>query len=313
MKRFVFAVILSVLLLNSPAAYTFTVDATERGWYNSDGLHQLYCNTITGRLGYYLTHGDTPLFAIFNSYFVFDLGSLSEVVTDATLRLELDAYESPDPNESFTVYGVTTRIDPDLLMYYGHGSTVGQSFYADLVSGPVYGTGQVSSSDVGGIIEINLSSDAISDINSSGQSLFAIGIALDNIGSADSDEWIRFSLDEQPGTYQLVLSTNGCAPVINKLKPRSCEPTRRIRIIGRGFGDIQGDSVVRVGNKLFDQFSPRIKLWSDTKIKIKIPNYKCEWFEGQESRNTRIWVTVDGIDSNKKLLKTIKPDTCESD
>jgi hypothetical protein len=99
-------------------------------------------------------------------------------------------------------------------------------------------------------------------------------------------------------------------PAIDKLKPRPRDPGQVVRIIGRGFGDTQGNSVVRIGPREFDSTSRRIKLWSETKIKVRIPNYKCGWFKGQDYRLRKVWVTVGGVDSNKKKLKVVKPDTC---
>jgi len=88
------------------------------------------------------------------------------------------------------------------------------------------------------------------------------------------------------------------------------EPGLIVRIIGQNFGDTQGDSIVHIGPKIFDSSSPRIKLWSDTNIRIRLPNYQCGWFNGQSYKYIRVWVTVDGLDSNKKRIKIIKPDTC---
>ena len=99
-------------------------------------------------------------------------------------------------------------------------------------------------------------------------------------------------------------------PVIDEIKRSSFEPGKVIRIIGENFGDSQDDSVVRIGPREFDLTSPRIKLWSDTKIKVRIPNYKCEWFKGEDSRIRKVWVTVCDLDSNKKKLKVIEPDIC---
>ena len=104
-------------------------------------------------------------------------------------------------------------------------------------------------------------------------------------------------------------------PVINRIRRRSPAPEDKIRIIGYGFGDTQGDSVVHVGpNDTYDSTSSRIKLWSDTKIKIKIPfgNKKCSWFKDGdgEYRKRKVWVTVGGVDSNKKTLKVMKLDGC---
>jgi len=111
--------------------------------------------------------------------------------------------------------------------------------------------------------------------------------------------------------FQMTQTTWGePLPVMDKLKAGSREPGEKISIIGYGFGDTQGDSIVHIGNKVVDSSSSRIKLWSDTKIRIKIPNYSCSWFKGKEFRLRKVWVTVDSVDSNRKKLKIMKPDTC---
>ena len=100
-------------------------------------------------------------------------------------------------------------------------------------------------------------------------------------------------------------------PHIEKLKPRKCEPGEKIKIIGSGFGETQGESVVHIGKRTYDSDSRRIKTWSDTRIRIKVPKYRCTWFDGQDYRKEKVWVTVDGVDSNKKRLKVMRPATCE--
>jgi hypothetical protein len=103
-------------------------------------------------------------------------------------------------------------------------------------------------------------------------------------------------------------------PVVNTLKGRPFEPGKTIRIIGYGFGATQGDSVVHIGPNTYDYTSSRIELWSDTKIRIKIPftNKPCEWFKhgDEEYRKKRVWVTVGGVDSNVKKIKVMKPVAC---
>jgi hypothetical protein len=116
------------------------------------------------------------------------------------------------------------------------------------------------------------------------------------------------TVDSEPSEEVSARTTRAFA--IDKLKPRRCEPREEIKIIGYGFGEAQGDSLVHIGKKSFDWSSARIKLWSATKIRIKVPNYKCKWFKGQDYRKQKVWVTVDGIDSNKKRLKVMKPSTC---
>jgi hypothetical protein len=99
-------------------------------------------------------------------------------------------------------------------------------------------------------------------------------------------------------------------PTIDKLRPRPLGPSQVMRIIGSGFGDEQGDSAVHIGPKAFDSTSPKIKLWSDAKIKIRLPKYKCDWFKGKDFRRRPVWVTVGSVDSNKKNIKVMKPDDC---
>lgn len=129
-----------------------------------------------------------------------------------------------------------------------------------------------------------------------------------NWGETQTGPWTY--LDNDVALELMVIPT-----FIDKLRPRSCLPNERIRIIGAGFGDTQGDSLVHIGNKnTYDSTSSRIKLWTDTKIKVKIPfaNKKCSWFTGGdgEYRKKKVWVTVGGVDSNKKNLKVLKPDNC---
>ena len=101
-------------------------------------------------------------------------------------------------------------------------------------------------------------------------------------------------------------------PIIYRLSPSECAPGNMIKIIGYNFGTIQGDSIVHIGDKVFDSSSLRIKLWSNTIIKIRVPNYSCEWFHMDDYKTPKVWVTVNGIDSNKKRLKVLKPSICSS-
>jgi hypothetical protein len=98
-------------------------------------------------------------------------------------------------------------------------------------------------------------------------------------------------------------------PVIDKILGVK-EPGLVVRLIGTNFGDTQGSSIVHIGKKTFDLSSPSIKRWSDTKIRIRLPSYKCRWFQIQGYKYVKVWVTVDGVDSNKKRIKVHKPDTC---
>ena len=103
--------------------------------------------------------------------------------------------------------------------------------------------------------------------------------------------------------------SSSASPVVDKVRGNK-EPRGIIRIIGQNFGDGQGDSVVHIGPKSLGPNHERTKLWTDSEIKVRLPRYKCAWFKGADSRFRKIWVTVDGVDSNKKKIIINKPDTC---
>jgi len=106
--------------------------------------------------------------------------------------------------------------------------------------------------------------------------------------------------------------TEPSGPIIDKIRGVK-EPGKIIRIIGSGFEELQGDSEVHIGPKVYGPGHQKIKLWTDTKIKVRLPNYKCEWFQGNDYRRRKIWVMVggqDGVSSNVKKIKVFKPDTC---
>lgn len=127
--------------------------------------------------------------------------------------------------------------------------------------------------------------------------------------------------DLEPGTYrvfsddEICVSCHAGPAVIDKLRPLPKEyaPGKVIRIIGSGFRQTQGNSVVYIGKTdVFDSTSPSIKLWTDTKIRIRIPSYRnkdCEWYKhgDGEYRRRKVWVTVGGQESNRKTLRVMKP------
>ena len=129
----------------------------------------------------------------------------------------------------------------------------------------------------------------------------------DGSGNFSLGDTIFNTYESDPLSFTLTDS-----PIIYRLKPTECGPANIIKIIGYNFGDTQGDSVVHIGDKTFNSSSPRVRLWSNTTIKIRIPNYKCEWFHMDDYKTNKVWITVNGTDSNKKLLKVLKPSTCSS-
>ena len=118
--------------------------------------------------------------------------------------------------------------------------------------------------------------------------------------------------DTETKTDYIHVTEPSGAPTIDKIRGVK-EPGKIIRIIGSGFEEPQGDSEVYIGPKVYGPDHRKIKLWTDNMIKVRLPNYKCEWFKGNDYRRRKIWVMVggqDGVSSNVKKIKVFKPDTC---
>jgi hypothetical protein len=181
-----------ILGLAAGAALADTFDQVNRGWVESTGRRMADSrNTYTGSL---------PPELHYNSFFVFDLGTLDGPVEAATLWLELEGYWGPDVSESFTVFDVVT--DPLELEQDQADRT---DIFEDLQSGAVYGMGEVSPADVGSVIEIQLSSEALADLDAAAGGLFAVGLHVEDIAGVASEEGMRWSLTGDERVHQLVL------------------------------------------------------------------------------------------------------------
>jgi hypothetical protein len=122
-------------------------------------------------------------------------------------------------------------------------------------------------------------------------------------------DWLKKDYDLN--AYREACRNPDGTPVVYRTKPSSLKPGRRLTIIGYDFGDTQGAGIVHIGPNTFHSTSKRIKLWSDTKIRTKIPKYKCSFFKGKNRRSRKAWVTVTEERSNKKRFKVVQPDTCK--
>jgi len=155
-----------------------------------------------------------------------------------------------------------------------------------------------------------------------GQGIYAIvGNEKTKVGTTDETaEGIVFDgsafyvsemvLSDFSGVVHFNSLWNPGAPFIFRTKPSRVDPGEVMTVLGENFGEIQGGSLVHIGRKTFDSTSPSIQLWSDAEIEIQIPDYKCKWFKDKDVRKQKVWVTVDGTDSNKEKIKVVKPDTC---
>jgi hypothetical protein len=181
---------LATLLGAGASADTF--QATHRGWYNQNGLHNATnLNTLTGQG----TGTDR-----FRTFFVFDLGTMARPAGSGVLRLELEAYLSPDPMEHVAVYDVSTPVDQLILSQSGR-----TDIYADLGGDVPYGAVLATPADVGTVLEIPLSPEAISAINQARGGRFAVGLSVETLRLLRGSEGVRFSLTTESRTHQLVL------------------------------------------------------------------------------------------------------------
>jgi hypothetical protein len=180
---------------------TMTIDAIDRGWFAETGAHSAkQRNTATGFAG------DLGLL---RTFFVFDLSALSVPVLGATLRLELEAYLSGAASETFVVGSVNKVPARAMGASYSPGTASGQTIFEHLGTGTVYGQATVAHSDVGSLIEITLSSEAVADMQAAAGDLFAVGIWLPGIDQKadNSMRLIRFSSASETRTHQLILET----------------------------------------------------------------------------------------------------------
>jgi len=164
--------------------------ASHRGFWTSTGQHGQNGNTFTGK---------SQSNQILNSYFAFDLSSVSGTVIAAELVLELESYWGSDATETASIWDVATP----------HSTLVASSFdpmvYQDLQSGNGYGTFTAGPNDVGAKISIGLGSQAVADINAHLGGNFAVGVHIDT-SMTNGEQGLRFSSLTEPRIHWLVLT-----------------------------------------------------------------------------------------------------------
>jgi hypothetical protein len=182
-------------------AATIVIDATDSGWYDDGGSHDMSNdNYIVGWRG-----------AEYRNYFVFDLtGIATETVVSATLRLfepavnppaiYADGYDSGDPSETYEV--VQVLVPAALLI---PSASLATPIYTDLGDGTVFGTRAISAADNGTNVEIELNAAAVSAIDSA-LGLFALGGHVTTLVRGFDSE---FAFGNTSGTSlrQLVIET----------------------------------------------------------------------------------------------------------
>lgn len=136
-----------------------------RGWHSTAGGHTTdNDNTLTG-----VYNSGT-----YNSYYVFTLsGFTSSVITNVTLEMQLEMFNSTDANETFSVWDVSTPAST-LETTAGTAATV-----SDLQTGAQYAMSTVTSAQVNSILSIPLSAQAATDAKAQLGGDFVVGMHLD--------------------------------------------------------------------------------------------------------------------------------------
>src|SRR5262245_17023935 len=181
---------LAALLAAGASAETF--NATSRGWYDSNGLHNsTNLNTLVGQ-------GSSTI--RFHGFFVFDLAARSRAVGSGVLRLELESFLGPDPMEQATFWDVSTPVDELVLSQTGRAD-----IYADLGGDVPFGAVLATPADVGSVLEIPLTAEAVAAINQARGGKFAVGVSIETLRLPRGSEGVRFSLAAESRVHQLVL------------------------------------------------------------------------------------------------------------
>jgi hypothetical protein len=178
-----------------PAQKQITLDATNRGWYDALSFHDaMNKNTFTGF---------SPPFQ-YDSFFSFDLSSVSATIVSAQLVLEEESYFGSDASETASVWDVTASA----AVLAAGGTQMG--VFQDLQSGHQYGTFSGAPTDLGtalAIKTIKLSGTAVADLNAARGKSFSVGVHIDTLsGQHQQDEGLRFSQGTEPRQHQLILT-----------------------------------------------------------------------------------------------------------
>lgn len=163
-----------------------TLSATNRGWWRDDGFHESdNNNTVTGELS-----GED-----YNSYFSFDLSTVTGTVFEVTLVLE--HVNSVGGNQDLSVWDVAT----DELPLEATGSDVG--IWSDLETGNSYGSFFASPATMGTTISTALDAQAVADVQANLGGGFSVGVSCDNcVGTAAA----LFSFGDEVLVHRLLVT-----------------------------------------------------------------------------------------------------------
>ena len=179
----------AVTLIFSTSDSPFNTPNANQGWYDNTGANvNPFDNYFTG----------SPFGGELRSFFTFDLGSLGGTVTSA--RLDLQRFDSGDNEASETLEFFDVSANAATLNSAGTDVNI----FNDLGTGTSYGSFEVVTDGMTqrtDVLNFNLNTIAIADINAAAGGFFSIGGALTSQGG---DDWL-FGNSAGTGTQELVL------------------------------------------------------------------------------------------------------------
>jgi len=203
-------IVLQLCYSNVALSKTVTINAIDSGWYVDDGGR-------SSAAEYNISAGvcpGCPYKREMRNFFLFDLSSVTQTIVSAELRISTGNTETSfgrlvtdDTFETFSLFDVT---DESMLSVGDPGNT---AMFDDLATGSNYGSYTFNSqtgifnSPVDLYISMNLTSDAIYDINNT-NSLFGIGgtiVSLDN--DLSRTQYAFSGTHRGPQIRELILTT----------------------------------------------------------------------------------------------------------
>jgi hypothetical protein len=222
---------LGLLHCSLASAQSTVINYDWRGWYNPAGHSLDNSSYVVGdSRGPSCTPGSGFCFDDYRSYFVFDLGAVTQPIASGKLALYVpDAtrpgYSSADPSENFELHDVNTSLSFLNSLTLGSG---GVAAWNDLGTGVVYGNRSMTAADMGSIVEVNLNSSAVAAMNAIMQAptqthWFAMGGSLTTLDDLPNDEWtfghttefslyvseLRLTLVPEPSSSLLLVMAGG--------------------------------------------------------------------------------------------------------
>lgn len=174
-------------------AAVITLDADARGWVFANGIANGRSPSNNTFTGWGADTGDV------NSWFAFDLSSVSGTVVAAELLFDIDDYMSPDASETLVLRHVAAPA--------GELGIDSGAHFTDLMTGEIFGSRAFTADDPGYLRAIPLNASAVADLDLSVGEIWEVGGHLSSLSRSGPYEAIFWAAIGDPSTTRLRLTT----------------------------------------------------------------------------------------------------------